>query len=120
MNTRPDGIGIDSDDIAGSIAARQALGPESEQAVIEAFLDRTGEAIDRRVDARVAAHRGGQPQQASTGGSDSPIVLALGSIALGIPVMGITTQFPAVVALVIALVYWCAVGAINVSYSRRR
>lgn len=109
-----------SDELAGALAARRELGPDAEQAAIAAFLERTNEAIERKVDARVAAHLALNSQPAAPARGDAGTIgLALGSIALGIPIMGIATQFPSVVALLVALIYWIAVAIVNVSYHHR-
>ena len=45
--TRP--LAVDGDSVLGALAARRELGPESDSAVVAAFLDQTGMAIDARV-----------------------------------------------------------------------
>ena len=63
--------------------ARQELSAEHEPEIVEAFLDRVGTAIDERVDKRVAETEG-------DGGYDAGAIgVAIGSVALGIPVTAV-------------------------------
>ncbi|KAA2254318.1 hypothetical protein F0L68_30820 [Solihabitans fulvus] len=50
------GLDVPVDEVAGAVAARFAVGADDELAVIAEFLDRTGKAIDARVDQRLAEH----------------------------------------------------------------
>lgn len=47
----------DPDDPAVILAARRELEVDTERILIENFLERTGPAIDTRVDERIALHR---------------------------------------------------------------
>jgi hypothetical protein len=49
------------DEITASVAAHAELGPQYESAVAEGLVERIGDEIDRRIDARL----GGQPQPGS-------------------------------------------------------
>jgi hypothetical protein len=92
------------DEIAAAGAAHRELGPSYDDAVAEGLVERIGEEIDKRVDARLAQY-GGQPAphippaqysaapaQRSPGGQVSPaarppwsvVVLALGSMLMGV------------------------------------
>jgi hypothetical protein len=116
----PSPLQVDPDEVAGVLAARTALGPEAERAVIAAFLERTGSAIDARVDQRLAARAGRQPEpggDADRRRSDA-IKLALGSIALGIPVTGASTAIDGVGAPLVAFFAWVAIAVINVVFNR--
>lgn len=112
---------LTADDVAGSVAARKALGPDAEEAVIQAFLERTGEAIDARVAERLAdqqqsahpesayAQQLQPPPTAYPAGMPlvpppaprpprpdrTPFALAMVSLLAGIPLTGIATQFGA-------------------------
>lgn len=116
------------DDVAGSIAARRALGPDAEEAVIRAFLERTGQQIDRRVDERLARTqpeppapaplpRPPQPPRSST--DHTSFVLAIISIGAGIPLTGIATQLQGSNLLGIVII-WAGLVLINVVYGMRR
>ncbi|GAA2864865.1 hypothetical protein GCM10020220_062720 [Nonomuraea rubra] len=65
------------------MSARRDLGPEFEDAVVESFLDKMGQEIDRRVDERLAqaAPKGGQVTR--PGPSEGQrLALAIVSLAL--------------------------------------
>ena len=93
------------------------LGPEYDKAVVESFLDRIGAEIDARVDTRLNRDR--QPA-APAKVAPSGMALALGSIALGIPISAIVVaagKDP--VGLPGLLVVWLAIACINVAYALR-
>ena len=56
------------DEIAASVAAHAELGPRYDSAVAEGLVERIGDEIDRRIDARL----GGPPQRARGGNSTTP------------------------------------------------
>ena len=116
-------LNVDADDLAGALAARRELGVESELAVINSFLDRTGQAIDARVDQRIALHGAASgkrmPSDADRHRSAS-FKLAVVSMALGIPITGITVSFGQVAGLVLAIFAWLAIALINVSFQHSR
>jgi hypothetical protein len=114
----PPALNIDHDLAAGTLAARRDLGPESEAAVIAAFLERTGRAIDARVDQRLAQHS--DIPRPERGGRDNALRLALGSIALGIPATGVATSFPGAGGVLVAFATWGAIAVVNAVYSRNR
>ncbi|WP_203962447.1 hypothetical protein [Actinocatenispora thailandica] len=118
--------GPSMDDVAGSIAARKALGPDAEEAVIRAFLERTGQQIDRRVDERLGRVQPApppavpQPPQQPHGSTDhTAFVLAIVSIGAGIPLTGIATQLQGSTLIGIVLI-WAGLVLINVVYGMRR
>jgi len=128
------------DEITAAAAAHRELGPQYDEAVAESLIDRIGEEIDRRVDARMGQsqpsasarrefHRPArsapppEPAQPATPArmSAASVVLALGSMGIGIGVAG--TVIPVsgsqgggywLVALI-----WIIIGVINVSWARR-
>lgn len=116
----PAALDIDHDLAAGTLAARRDLGPESEAAVIAAFLDRTGRAIDARVDQRLAQHGEVPVPPRERGARDNALVLALGSIALGIPATGVATSFHGAGGVLVAFVTWGAIGVVNAVYNHHR
>ena len=129
------------DEITAAAAAHRELGPQYDEAVAESLIDRIGEEIDRRVDARMGhsqpsasarrePRRPAPPPEASPAPapagpprlSAASVVLALGSMGIGIGVAG--TVIPVsgsqgggywLVALI-----WVIIGVINVSWARRR
>jgi hypothetical protein len=102
--------GMSADDVAVSLAVRADLGAEHEPAVIAEFLDRVGQSIDDRVDARLAE------RTQRVRGARSRLVLPLASLVLGIPVTAIAAE-QGVGAL---LVSWCGIAAVNVADALRR
>ena len=105
------------DEIAAAGAAHHELGPAYDHAVAEGLVERIGDEIDRRVDARLAQRGAGQVTPAAPA-SWPMIFLALGSMTIG----GFTAA--AVLhsggnAAVVALI-WIVIGVINVAYARRR
>jgi hypothetical protein len=124
------------DEITAAAAAHRELGPQYDEAVAASLIDRIGEEIDRRVDARVGQ---GQPSArrelrrpapppepavpaAPARLSAASVVLALGSMGIGIGVAGtvlpVSNGSPGGYWLV-ALI-WIIIGVINVSWARRR
>jgi len=122
------------EDIAAAAAAHQELGRDYDGAVAEGLIERIGEEIDKRVDARLG-HRSDRPVQRDRhayhdGGQLSPaarpawsvIVLAFGSMGFGIAaagaVLSLGHQSSGAAEVLVALI-WIIIGVINVSYSRR-
>ena len=104
------------------------LPPEYRDAVLESFVDRVGREIDARVDARLAqaAARPVAPQPAPPPPAVrqpkpvSVMVLALGSIALGIPLSAIVLAVGAHPAgFAGLLVIWIAIAVINLGYASK-
>jgi hypothetical protein len=112
------------DEISASVAAHADLGPKYDKAVAEGLVDRIGEEIDKRVDARMRAmdrqptpvvveqHRGG-------GGGFGIVLVSLifgtgaTSVVVGNPGAGVAHVF--MVALI-----WIAIAVINIGYARRK
>ena len=104
------------------------LGPEYQDAVLESFVDRVGREIDARVDARLAqaaaqplaAQRMATPPAPRTPKPFSVMALALGSIALGIPLTAIVVAAGAHPAgFAGLLVIWIAIAVINLGYAAK-
>ncbi|MGW4801935.1 hypothetical protein [Nonomuraea sp. MG754425] len=66
------------------MSARRDLGPDFEDAVVESFLDKMGQEIDRRVDERLAeaAPKARRPARSATS-EGQRLALAIVSLALG-------------------------------------
>ncbi|MEO3885725.1 hypothetical protein [Nonomuraea sp. B5E05] len=72
------------DELKAAVSARRDLGPDFEDAVVESFLDKMGQEIDRRVDDRLAASPQGRQPAAASGPSDAQrLALAIVSLSLG-------------------------------------
>jgi len=129
------------DEITAAAAAHRELGPQYDEAVAESLIDRIGEEIDRRVDARMGhsqpsaparreLRRPAPPPEPSPAPAGPPrlsaasVVLALGSMGIGIGVAGTvlnsgSSQGSNGGAIVLVMVIWIIIGVINVAYARR-
>ena len=121
------------DEVRASAAAHRDLGPAYDTAVAEGLVERIGEEIDRRVDARLAgrvpstrpprSRREPAPGRPGAGA----VVLALGSMGLAIGATGAVLhpgdsppgQVTGGQSVLIALI-WIVIGVVNVAYAQRR
>ena len=89
-------------ELEATLAAREEMGEELEPQLVDRFADRIEEEIDRRASEKAARQRPRSP------GHNAPMIpLALGSLGLAIPLMGIaggTAGFPGVLVVCIAIV----------------
>ena len=119
------------DEVAASAAAHRDLGPGYDTAVAEGLVERIGEEIDRRVDARLFGHAPApspapRPRRVREPGriGVAPVFLALVSMGAGIGATVAVIQpsysdrIDGVQAILVALI-WIVIGAINISYARR-
>jgi len=120
------------DEVRASAAAHRDLGPGYDTAVAEGLVERIGEEIDRRVDARLfgqlQAPAPSRPRRIREPGRPgvAAVFLALGSMALAIGATAAVLhpgddQGPNVSGgqgVLIALI-WIVIGAINIAYARR-
>jgi hypothetical protein len=115
-------------ELRAAAEAQKELPPEYQDAVLDSFVERVGKEIDARVDARLAqaaaqplaAQRMAQPPAPRQPKPFSVMALALGSIALGIPLTAIVVAagtHPAGFAGL--LVVWIAIAVINVAYASK-
>jgi hypothetical protein len=111
---------LSSRDLRAAAETHQELGPEYRDAVLDSFLDRVGREIDARVDARLRQVPASPPPAQRAPKNVNVMVLALGSIALGIPISAIAAAagtHPA--GFWGLLVVWIAIAAINLGYAAR-
>jgi hypothetical protein len=115
------------ENITAAAAAHHELGRDYDDAVAESLVERIGEEIDKRVDARLG-QRGEPPAQRATAGPLSPssrsswpgIVLGLGSMLIGgITAANVLNSGNHANAAAVVLI-WIVIGVINVAYARRR
>ena len=121
------------DEVRASAAAHYDLGPGYDTAVAEGLVERIGEEIDRRVDARLYGQVSSQnppppprprPRREPVPGrlGFGTVVLALGSMGLAVGASA-TVLHPATGSAgaqwLVALI-WLVIGAINVAYARHR
>jgi len=119
---------LSAGELRAAAETHKELPSEYRDAVLESFVDRVGREIDARVDARLAqaAARPFAQQPAPPPPAPKPpkpvsvMVLALGSITLGIPLSAIalavgghTTGFAGL------LVIWIAITVINLGYASK-
>jgi hypothetical protein len=108
------------DEIRAAAETHAELGSEYQNAVIESFLEKVGNEIDARVDARLNISRYPGPAQAPMPRAkrdNSSVALGVISIVLGIPITAIVAYSPA--HLVGLIVVWIAIAVINVAYAVR-
>ena len=109
-------------EISVSVAARQELGPGYDQAVAEGLVERIGEEIDKRVDARLRTAAvpppPASPPARRAGFGIVLVSLIFGTGATSVVIGGEGTS--SVAQVVMVLLIWAAIAAINVVYALRR
>src|SRR5690349_12195271 len=101
---------VERDELIAALAARRELGPELEPAVIDAFVERLERAIDVRVEQEVRRQMGSAPAGRHGGGPGvGNIILALGSMGIGIGATGAATGMGSGAGFVVAIVAWIAI-----------
>jgi hypothetical protein len=116
---------LSAGELRAAAETHKELGPEYRDAVLESFVERVGREIDARVDARLAqaavrpvAPQPAPPPPARQPKQYSPLAMALGSIALGIPITAIVVAAGThPVGFAGLLVVWIAIAVINVAYA---
>lgn len=112
------------DDIAAAAAAHRELGSDYDGAVAESLVERIGDEIDRRVEARL----GPRPRSPRKYGAQfSPAVrpnlavvtLALGSMTIG-AILSVSILDKNGTANGVVVLIWIIIGIINVVYARRQ
>lgn len=88
--------------------------------MLDSFLERVGREIDARVDARLRQMPPSPPPAQRAPKNVNVMALALGSIALGIPISAIAASAGSHPAGIWGLlVVWIAIAAINLGYAAR-
>jgi hypothetical protein len=134
-------------EVAASVAAHSELGPHYDSAVAEGLIERIGEEIDRRVDARLRtgqqavpapappasfptasgfhsavapAQPPAAPQRRSNG--ITGMILGLGSLGLGVGATAIVVNghVSSAAAVIMVLLIWLAIAVVNAAHSQRR
>jgi hypothetical protein len=117
---------LSAGELRAAAETHKELPSEYRDAVLESFVERVGREIDARVDARLAqaAARPVAPPSAPPPPAPrepkqfSVLTLALGSIALGIPITGIVVAAGShPVGFAGLLVVWIAIAVINLGYA---
>jgi hypothetical protein len=124
------------DEVRASTAAHQDLGPGYDTAVAEGLVERIGEEIDKRVDARLFGRMPYQepPPRPRLRREPAPGRIGPGAVVLGLGSMGMAIggtvavlhpgdnppgQVSGGAAVLIALI-WIVIGVVNVAYARYR
>jgi hypothetical protein len=113
------------EDIAAAAAAHRELGRDYDDAVAQSLVERIGEEIDKRVDARVG-RKGDAPARRDRPGEVSrparasleTVALALGSIIGGVLSWNVLNAHRGGFGLFVFV--WVVIAVINIAYARRR
>jgi hypothetical protein len=120
------------EEVQASAAAHRDLGPGYDTAVAEGLVERIGEEIDRRVDARLFGHVQA-PAPPRPRRAPAPGRIGVGRVFLGLGSMGLAVGGTAAVLhpgdsppgtvsagqfLLVALI-WIVIGAVNIAYASR-
>ena len=138
------------DEIAASVAAHAELGSRYDGAVAEGLVERIGDEIDKRVEARLRGLGHHAPRQESRprplpdppasaqaqaparaqpadqvqrrGNGWTGMLLGLGSMGLGVGATAVVVshQIGGGVELLMVLLIWAAIAVINVAHARRQ
>jgi hypothetical protein len=120
------------EEVQASAAAHRDLGPGYETAVAEGLVERIGEEIDRRVDARLSGQLGA-PAPLRPRRTPMPGRLGAGRVLLGLGSMGLAVGATAAVLhpgdnpagsisfaqVVLVALVWIVIGAVNIAYANR-
>ncbi|WP_031159527.1 hypothetical protein [Streptosporangium roseum] len=110
------------DELRAAVAARRELGPEYEDSLVEGFLEKMDQEIDRRVDDRIAA-RSGKDAPAVRPSVDAGQRLALSIVSL---IFGISATAGIAVSaedgMLVILILWLGIVGVNTAFAlgRRR
>ena len=118
------------DEVRASAAAHRDLGPGYETTVAEGLVERIGEEIDKRVDARMYGQVPYQtPPRPRLRRESVPGRVGFGAVVLALGSMGMAVGATATVLhpgqasggmqWLVALI-WIVIGAVNVAYARHR
>jgi hypothetical protein len=103
------------EEIVAATAAHRELGPGYDDAVAEGLVERIGEEIDRRVDARLAQQ--GLPERRPARTSSSGTAFGLGSMVIGgITSVSIINTHDSHGAVIVILI-WIVIGIINIAHA---
>ena len=99
---------VPREELESVLAARRELGPEREQELVESFLERVERNLERRGTEQAPMLDRGHEQRR--------FVLALASVAVGVPLTAIALGTSGLAALAIV---WAGVVLVNFAYARR-
>ncbi|GGS69836.1 hypothetical protein ACFFV7_17455 [Nonomuraea spiralis] len=107
------------DELKAAVSARRDLGPDFEDALVESFLDKVGQEVDRRVDERLAttAPRAKAPVSRSSEGQR--LALAIVSLSLG-TLSTIALAFAGGGRMAALVPIWVGIIIVNVVFNSSR
>jgi hypothetical protein len=123
------------DEVLASAEAHRDLGPGYDTAVAEGLVERIGEEIDKRVDARLSGQLGYRAPRRDAWARREPVPgrVGFGAVVLGTGSMGMAIGATAVVlhagdspgqlnggTAVLVILIWIVIAVINVAYARHR
>jgi hypothetical protein len=117
------------DEITASLAAHAELGPRYDAEVAEGLVERIGEEIDKRVDARLRTMNQQTPATPTAAPPATPARSSYSGLALGVVslIFGtgatsivLSNASNAVAQALMVLLIWAAITVINVANARRR
>jgi hypothetical protein len=97
-------------EVEATIEARRELGPEHEEALVAAFLDRLERTLDERVAKPAKSAKAPAAQQAA-----QRFVVAMVSLGCGIPITAIAGDH----GLAGILIAWAGIVGVNVAMARQ-
>jgi hypothetical protein len=100
-------------ELEATVAARRELGPEHEQELVDAFLERIDRRLAERTQRAPSKPAGGRP------GDWSLFTLIFLSMGIGIPLTEKAVLLGGGLGLIAVLAIWAAIVALNAVYSQR-
>jgi hypothetical protein len=109
------------DELRASVEARRELGPDYEDSLVEGFLEKMDQEIDRRVDEKVVARaRQEGPAVRPSVEAGQRLALAIISLALGVPgTVGLAFAEIQPLGFVLVLM-WAGIIGVNLSFNHSR
>lgn len=132
--------GDERDEIAAAVAAHGELGDRYDSAIAEGLVERIGEEIDRRVEARLRG-QGHPPAPSAPVHAPAPpapphpaevaqrrnlgisgVILGLGSMGLGVGATAVVLNNAAngFAQVVLVLLIWAAIALVNMAHANRK
>ncbi len=114
------------EDIAAAAAAHHELGRDYDDAVAQSLVERIGEEIDKRVDARLGRNGDAPARRSQRGEPSRPGLAALEtvSVALGSLITGAVLSWNVLNAhrggAGLFVFIWVVIAVINIAYAQRR
>lgn len=118
------------DEIAASVAARAELGSRYDDALAEGLVERIGDEIDKRVDARLhglgqqpagVPPVSAQPAEHARGSGGGFLIMLVSLIfGTGATSVVVSNARNAAAQVVMVLLIWAAIAVMNIAHARRR